>query len=409
MAIAFVQSAKATGGTVTFTNPTTAGNTIIVAFRPASGAVPNNVITDTQGNFYRQAFFATSRVVIYHSIGIIGGSTTALTIVTGGSALAGSAIAVEYSGITGVNTLPGAAASAVSTSFTSGPITPTATNNLVVVGFDNETTTPILSALTGGFVERSPSASNFHYLDLIQSSATSATAAGTINTSVNWTTGLVVYSGDVGAGLPCFCQSNGVATTTAAFLRSTQPGNLLIASVRFAPSSGTPTASDTVGNTWTLVNSRVVGTAREAMFMALNCLGGTPTVSFPTGGTVIQVALAEYNGVNTLFGTTVTNGQTPGTAFSLGPITPPVPVSIFVSTMANETVNNMTFSALSAQLIVRAQGTGNATILDTRLIASAATTVSATLSQSMNWGGVGAVFYFNASNQNLLMMMGAGT
>lgn len=403
MAIVFVQSAKGTG-TVTFGSNVTAGNTIIVAVRPVSLVAPNVVITDSQGNFYQQSSFATSRVVIYHAFNAKGGATT-ITLTNTSS----TAVAAEYSGVTGVNTLQGATASNVATTFATGTITPIATNNLVIVGFDNETTTPTLSAITGGFTERSPGSASFHLLDLIQTSATAAACGGTISSSVNWTTGIVVYSGDPGAGLPCFCQSNGVATTTAAFLRSTQPGNLLIASVRFAPSSGTPTASDTVGNTWTLVNSRVVGTAREAMFMALNCLGGTPTVSFPTGGTVVQVALAEYNGVNTLFGTTVTNGQTPGTAFSLGPITPPVPVSIFVSTMANETVNNMTFSALSAQLIVRAQGTGNATILDTRLIASAATTVSATLSQSMNWGGVGAVFYFNASNQNLLMMMGAGT
>lgn len=407
MAIAFVQSAKGTGGSVTFASPVTAGNTIIVTFRPASVVAPNNVITDTQGNFYQQAAFFTSRITIYHAFKVAAGTTT-LTVLSNGVAAPGETIAVEYSGITGVNTLPITVASS-SAILSTGTITPLATNNLVVVGFDNETTTPTLSAITGGFNERSGGAQAQHYLDLIQTSATPAAAGATISQSVSWVTGTVVYSGDSGAGLPCFCQSNGVATTTAAFLRATQAGNLLIASVRFAPSSGTPTASDTVGNTWTLVNSRVVGTAREAMFMALNCLGGTPTVSFPTGGTVIQVALAEYNGVNTLFGTTVTNGQTPGTAFSLGPITPPVPVSIFVSTMANETVNNMTFSALSAQLIVRAQGTGNATILDTRLIASAATTVSATLSQSMNWGGVGAVFYFNASNQNLLMMMGAGT
>jgi len=120
--------------------------------------------------------------------------------------------------------------------------------------------------------------------------------------------------------IPAFVQgnSNGDSSSgtvsTCAFTSNVTAGNLLVATIGYASTSATATASDTQGNTY----STAVGptdntgiTYRLYTFYAVAKSSGVNTVSITisAGSTFRRMLIHEYSGVNTLEATNSASGN----------------------------------------------------------------------------------------------------
>jgi hypothetical protein len=193
--IAFVQSANSVGTTspsVTFGSNNTAGNLLILVSRMTTATA--HTVSDTQGNTWVSAIAflgvpSQGNYVFWYALNCFGGANT----VTLGSANFYQTIVAEYSGVTGVTGTPASININTNTTTPSvGPITPATTNNLVVAMFANEdSNSTVYSSPGGGFTLR-PDDGCTIIMDLIQTSATTATASLTSSVAFNEGGGIIV-------------------------------------------------------------------------------------------------------------------------------------------------------------------------------------------------------------------------
>lgn len=385
MAIAFVQVAN--GGlsqaNIAYGSPNTAGNTLILVMRTSTG----QAVSDTQGNNWALAGQNNVGTVyqIWHAFNCKAGANTV-------NATSASDMSIfEYSGIGGMDLVLPITASGSGTTYTSNAITPASVNNMVFTMFGNSTSNGVsVSAVTGGFINRSNAGSNTFAFELIQSSATTATAGCTMS-NCTWGGVAVVYTPTV-THFPCMRQSRASNSNGLLYQVPNVAGNMLVCMARIS-GGGTPACTDTQGNTWLIAGTGTAGAAKETLFYVLNCKGGANTVTASGTGTV-WIAIAEYTDVNTIGQTNFTG--TNSAVFSVGPVTPAAAVSLVIAGTANESATNPVYSALAPSGTVQLPTAGvDPALFELRRITAAATTISANINSSISWGGVIAVFYFS--------------
>jgi hypothetical protein len=207
MAIAFVQSpvppafTSATSYPSAFSSNNTTGNLVVVGAYINSTTATMSV-SDTQGNAYSVACPATSdgvqQLQLWYTPNCKGGPNT-VTVSQNGSAVAGSLLLVEYSGI---NTLDQKAitASATGTAAASAPVITTTANELLVglVGSQNGGITTTQTLGTGTNI-RQNLVNSFSIFDRIVSSTGTFQATATVG-SGNWVAGIATFSQSIGSG-----------------------------------------------------------------------------------------------------------------------------------------------------------------------------------------------------------------
>ena len=83
-----------------------------------------------------------------------------------------------------------------------------------------------------------------------------------------------------------------VGATTSTVSITNTAGNLIVVVARLVNGSGT-TISDSLGNTWNLVQSEGI-TQFHCLWYAANCKGGSNTITLPLGYSFYQEVVAEY-------------------------------------------------------------------------------------------------------------------
>lgn len=199
MAIAFVQSANTGSSASTFSKAfasnNTLGNTLFAIARYGNQSISGvkaPTVSDTQGNtgwfLLAQNYSSNSReaLVVFCLKSCKAGANTVTIAPPGGSNFIEMVI-LEYSGLT-FSTKPcqvslGPQGNNLVTTFNAGSVTPNLASNLVLGIVINSSANNVVYTPGGGFTQRDSAFGNCTVFDLIQSSATSASFSGTINTS----------------------------------------------------------------------------------------------------------------------------------------------------------------------------------------------------------------------------------
>lgn len=206
---------------LTFTNPTTTGNTITVGARLTSGSgIPN--VTDTQGNTY------THRVtnvnggdsnMWWDAITIAGGSSCTVQIQTGLYTFS-EMIIIEWSGIGGFDTVDATGATGTGTTSTSNAITPGVSDALIIGWTSNSSANGLSITAGSGYTIQATANGNVSAESKLLASPTSTTASFGLSSSVTWFAGILSYAPIVtGSLFSGWVQNNSsgnliVATTT---------------------------------------------------------------------------------------------------------------------------------------------------------------------------------------------------
>lgn len=189
---------------------------------------------------------------------------------------------------------------------------------------------------------------------------------------------------------PAFVQANqlvaSVAFNPVPYTSPNTLGNTLIAFARFTSGSGTPTISDSQGNTWFQLFSVTNGSDVNVAWAAYQCKSGTNNVTFaqPTQSS-IQAIVAEYSGVTTITPLDQTATATgTSTSASSGNVTTTVANELVLGFVSNSTTNGLTITPGSG-FTTRQTVNGNTYLEDKDITTTQTLAATATLSASVPW------------------------
>lgn len=193
------------------------------------------------------------------------------------------------------------------------------------------------------------------------------------------------------SALPAFVQQNtesqSVVFNPLAYNSPNVLGNTLIVFGRFTGGSGTPTISDTQGNTWVNLFNITNGGDINMIWVAYSVKAGTNfiTVAQPTQASV-QLLIAEYSGVTSVAPQLDQSTDNTGTstAANSGNITTLVKNDLLLGFVSNSTTNGLTITP-GAGYTTRATVNGNTYLEEQVVTATGTYSASATLSSSVPW------------------------
>jgi len=309
MAIAFVQAANSVAGSaaslaLAFGSNNTAGNMLLLTTRSSTGN-PVISVTDSNGNDWQKISTfsnSTSSVALFYAPNCKAGANT-VTLFRVASTGNISMVIMEYSG---VNTLDQSATAGPTTSnsFSSGNITTTQANELLIGYGANETSNGLTITPTNSFTlqTNASNSGNSFLIDRVVSSTGTFAATTGFSSSVNWAGGIATFYNDPNfpGQSSGFVQSkNGTSSVGAsvalAYPSNNTAGNLLVAICRY--NNGTsPTITDTAGNSWQTAVSFTNGASLVGVFYVLSAIAGANTVTFNATGASRseQAVVLEY-------------------------------------------------------------------------------------------------------------------
>jgi len=190
-------------------------------------------------------------------------------------------------------------------------------------------------------------------------------------------------------------------------------GNVLIVSFVWAASSGTPTLSDSQGNTYAHVITQPSNSGNYILevYVCYKCNGGANTVTI-SGATTAAQLVGEFSGINTLDNSSsghTTYGISPA-SFSGGNFTRnfsnETVFAFYQSAVGQVTQVNSPLTLLGSPLSGSYGAVGYATYSSTGTDACSAIFNSTANGTDCGWAYVG--IYQNSASTNQLMMMGLG-
>jgi len=224
--------------------------------------------------------------------------------------------------------------------------------------------------------------------------ATSSTTPPTTNVAnASWTQYPYELWETGDSALPAFVQENtqsqSVVFNPLPYNSLNVAGNTLVVFGRFTGGSGTPTISDTNGNTWINLFDVTNGSDINMVWVAYGAKSSTTTnyvtVAQPTQASV-QMLIAEYSGVTSVSPQLDQSAEATGTstAANSGNVTTLVANDLLLGFVSNSTTNGLTITP-GASFTTRATVNGN-TYLEDRVVTTTGTyNASATLSSSVPW------------------------
>lgn len=353
MAIAFVQVANKTVGvastTLAYGSNNTAGNLLLLTARVTTAATVvtvtdsnhndwQKISTTTNGTSTTSLFYAPNCKVGANTVSIFGGATTNSI----------QMVIAEYSGVNTLDQLA-TAGPTTSVSFSSGNITTTQANELLIGFGENETANSLTISPTNSFtLETNGSASgNAFMIDRIVSSTGTFAATAGFSASVAWAGGVASFYNDPAFphANPYFIQSaNGASSAGAAlalpYSSNNTAGSLLVAVCRYAGATS-PTIADSQVNSWQTAVSFTSTTSLIRVFYVLSAKVGANTVTFDaTGGSrVEQAVILEYSA------TTTFDQEVHATGSGLFPTSPAITTAasleLLVNYIENETIGSL--------------------------------------------------------------------
>ena len=194
-------------------------------------------------------------------------------------------------------------------------------------------------------------------------------------------------SGQAVFNTPAFVQSNSSFTPVGnnlsiAYSSNNTAGNTLTVMVRFFGPTGSPTISDTQGNTWTLRQNVTNGSSHDVYWDCINCKGGANTVTVNYGTPNVQAVIAEYSNIGGFDQIASTTGS--GTTGTTPTILPASVNALIIGWFSNESANGLVFTA-GAGYTVRNNAQGNVALEDKVQQSPASLNATITFSSSVSW------------------------
>lgn len=274
---------------LTFTNPTTNGNTITLTARLTTGS-GTPAISDSQGNIYtpRQTIVnGSSSNITWDSIGITGGTCT---VSIGSGFTFSEMLIVEWSGIGSFDQASGNS-QGTGTTATSLALTPTNSDSLLMGWVSNETANGLTISPGGSFTTVDTSNGNVSVASELLTIPASTTVSFGLSSSVNWSCGLLVYAPTItGTLFSGWIQNNSLFLTTVALTTGLING---LSSLLLYPGQGCTIGTDNSNFTAELGSWRPTLRSKSATYTAIQgdyILGNTTsagfTITLPAASTV---------------------------------------------------------------------------------------------------------------------------